>query len=642
MSDEDSLPISAVTEDTVTIESAPKAAQAEQQVRMPRSFEFAGAVIGERPLASWLVPVSDFVNRHFLPVTGALWVILVLSALLGWVWPAVIAYGLAAFTDYLASRSLQRETLLLRRLGTPSHVRHLIRGVLLLAVLARAEEPVAALAWAAVLLTMVLAQLVHVAGTAWLGSKQPPLVYHPEGPQPASTIAFAKLYRQSSWMPKWLVAIDIVVAVVIGVGGTIGLGWLGGVVVAVAIVVVVGAITTGYAQRVRRLGSEASQAKISKEVTDGLDAIAPEAIVYMSADAGQSQYILNQWVPTIEKIDQKAFIMVREASHLKPIRPTTLPVVYAPNTRHCEELTRPSVRLAFYLANAGKNVHLLREARLKHVFLNHGDSDKSTSANPVARVYDEVWVAGEAAVERYEAAGIHMPRKQYAIVGRPQVEPLRVGPLHTGAPFTVLYAPTFEGYYEESNYSSLERMGPQMIERILAQYPGVRVIFKPHPASGVQRPGMAEARVAIVDLLAKHPGNHLYVGPESELTLYECFDMADAMISDISSVVTDFLYTERPLVTTNPRRLSHDRFFHTFPTQRASYVMERSLENFTQVMDDITGPDTQKAQRLGMKRWVLGDHPDGPTATFIAEADRLTKEAVEHAASIRNEFRVKS
>ena len=329
----------------------------------------------------------------------------------------------------------------------------------------------------------------------------------------------------------------------------------------------------------------------------------------MSADAGQSQYILNQWVPTIEKIHQSAFILVREASHLLPIRPTCLPVIYAPSTRHCEELTRPSVKIAFYLANAGRNVHLLREARLKHVFLNHGDSDKSTSANPVARVYDEVWVAGEAAVERYEAAGIHMPRKQYAIVGRPQVESLRVGPLPLGGQRTILYAPTFEGYYEESNYSSLERMGPQLIERILAQYPDVRVIFKPHPASGVQRPEMAEARVAIVDVLTRSAGNHLYVGPESELTLYECFDMADALISDISSVVTDFLYTERPLITTNPRRLPRDLFFHTFPTQQASYILERCLENFAEVMDDVLGPDSRHEQRLEMKRYVLGRPP---------------------------------
>ena len=642
MSDEESLPINTVFVDTVAISGMPKASDTEQPVRMPRSFEFACAVIGERPLAGWLTPIATFVGRWFLVVTGALWAVLVIAALFGWLWVAIVAYGLTAFVDYLASRELQRDTLLLRRLGTGSHVRHFIRGVLLLAVLGRVEEPWLALSWAAILLSMVLAQPGQVAGTAWRASKQPPLIYRPEGPQPESTIAFAKLYRQSSWTPKWLISADIVVVVLLGVAALLRPGWLAVLIGSGVIAAGLGAIVVGYALRVRALGSEAAQARITKQVTDELDVLSPEAIVYMSADAGQSQYILNQWVPTIEKLHQKAFIMVRESSHLEPIRPTTLPVVYAPSTRHCEELTRPSVRLAFYLANAGKNVHLLREARLKHVFLNHGDSDKSTSANPVARVYDEVWVAGEAAVERYEAAGIHMPRDHYAVVGRPQVEQLAVGPLNTGGPPTILYAPTFEGYYEESNYSSLERMGPLLIGRILTQYPHVRVIFKPHPASGVQRPGMTEARVAIIEQLGKHPGNHLYVGPESELTLYECFDMADAMISDISSVVTDFLYTERPLVTSNPRRLSRDLFFHTFPTQRASYVMERSLENFTEVMDDVLGPDTQRAQRLAVKKWVLGDHPEGPTATFVAQSDRLTYAATEHALSIRNEFRVKS
>ena len=82
-----------------------------------------------------------------------------------------------------------------------------------------------------------------------------------------------------------------------------------------------------------------------------------------------------------------------------------MPVVYAPKTRHVEELIRPTTMVAYYLANAGKNVHLLREASIRHVFLNHGDSDKSTSANPVSRVYDGVWVAGQAAIDRYKAAG---------------------------------------------------------------------------------------------------------------------------------------------------------------------------------------------------------------------------------------------
>ena len=642
MSDEQSLPIGTGFEDTVTISGSPKAAEAEQRVRMPHSFEFAGAVIGERPLARWLAPIADFAGRRFLIVTGLLWGLLVVSALVGWLWPAVVAYALAAVVDYLASRELRRDTLLLRRLSTASHVRHFIRGVLLLAVLARVGQPALAVVWAGVLLTMVLAQLVQVAGTAWLAARQPPLIYRPEGAQREATMAFATLYRQSSWTPKWLVVTDVVLVLLVGVAGSIAVGFPLALAAGVVVVLGLGAVMAGYVLRLRRLGSAESVARITDQVTDELDALAPEAVVYMSADAGQAQYILNQWVPTIEQLRQKSFIMVREASHLEPIRPTSLPVVYAPSTRHCEQLTRSGAKLAFYLANAGKNVHLLREARLKHVFLNHGDSDKSTSANPVARVYDEVWVAGEAAVDRYEAAGIHLPRSHYAIVGRPQVEQLAVGPLTSGGPRTVLYAPTFEGYYEESNYSSLERMGPQLIERILAQYPDVRIIFKPHPASGVQRSGMAEARIAIVDMLAKHPGNHLYVGPESEVTLYECFDLADLLISDISSVVTDFLYTERPLVTTNPKQLSHELFVHTFPTQRASYLLDGSLDDFTQIMDDALGPDSLHERRMAVKKYVLGDHPNGPTATFVAEADRLTRAAAEHAAGIRNEFRVKS
>ena len=83
MSDEESLPINTVFVDTVAISGMPKASDTEQPVRMPRSFEFACAVIGERPLAGWLTPIATFVGRWFLVVTGALWAVLVIAALFG-------------------------------------------------------------------------------------------------------------------------------------------------------------------------------------------------------------------------------------------------------------------------------------------------------------------------------------------------------------------------------------------------------------------------------------------------------------------------------------------------------------------------------------------------------------------------------
>ncbi|MGC3994810.1 MAG: CDP-glycerol glycerophosphotransferase family protein [Propionicimonas sp.] len=621
----------------------PKAVDAAQIVRMPQHFDFARAVLGTPQNPAWLGWLDRLLASHYLAVTAVLWGLLALDVLLGWVEVGAVVFVLAVLIDWLASRTCVRDTLLLRRLAVPPHVRQLIRGVLLISLLVRGEITNLAVAVAAVVLALQLAQQVLWVGTAWLSSRQPALAFRTDGsPQPEASVAFATAYRFSSWQHSITVAAEVLIGVWAGLAfGRDWALWLNFLIAAVTIGVL-GALAVRYALTLRRLGSDASVERIQADVTAELDANAPEALVYMSADAGQSQYILNQWVPAIEALHQKSFIMVREASHLAPIAPTPIPVVYAPKTRHVEELTRPSTRVAYYLANAGKNVHLLREASIRHVFLNHGDSDKSTSANPVSRVYDGVWVAGQAAIDRYEAAGIHMPASQYAIIGRPQVEGLHVGPVAGEHRPTILYAPTFEGYYEESNYSSLERMGPQMIRRILELVPDVRIVFKPHPASGVQRPGMAQARVEIVEMLAAANAGHLYVGPEASITLYECFDMADALVSDISSVVTDFLYTERPLITSNPRELDRDTYFRTFPTQRASYILEQDLSNLSEVLTDALGEDSLKAERLTMKHYVLGDLPAGPTAAFVAEGDRITLESAAHAASIKNEFRVKS
>lgn len=619
-----------------------KSADAAQVVRVPQSFDFARAVLGTPELPGWLRWIEPLLGRHYLVVTGVLWMAMAVCVVVDAVEVGVVFFALAVVFDWLASRSCTRDTLLLRRLGAPPHVRQLIRGVFLIALLARGEVAGVAVWVAAAVLLLQLAQQVLWVGTAWLGSRQPPLAYRTDGgPQPAASVNYARAYRASAWPTVEIVFAEILLGVWGALGHAFAVPLWATIVVTALFAAWLGVMGLRYGLALRRLGSEEEVERVRNEVIAELDATAPEAVVYMSADAGQSLYILNQWVPPIEALHQKSFIMVREASHLAPIAPTSIPVVYAPGTRHVEELIRPSTLVAYYLANAGKNVHLLREARIRHVFLNHGDSDKSTSANPVSRVYDGVWVAGQAAIERYEAAGITMPASQYAIIGRPQVEQLRVGPITEEHRPTILYAPTFEGYYEESNYSSLERMGPAMIRRILDEFPDVRIIFKPHPASGVQRPGMAAARVEIVEMLAAAEAGHLYVGPESALTLYECFDSADVLISDISSVVTDFLYTERPLVTSNPRELDLETYFNTFPTQRASYILEKDLSNLAAIMADVVGADSQLADRLAMKKYVLGDLPNGPLAAFVAEGDRITAEARTHAASIQNEFRVK-
>src|SRR5690625_6533680 len=69
-----------------------------------------------------------------------------------------------------------------------------------------------------------------------------------------------------------------------------------------------------------------------------------------------------------------------------------------------------------------RNNHMVRYSGLTHIQLLHGESDKASSANPVTRMYDRDFVAGQAAIDRFEKFGVSMHPDIFRIVGRPQVE----------------------------------------------------------------------------------------------------------------------------------------------------------------------------------------------------------------------------
>lgn len=202
----------------------------------------------------------------------------------------------------------------------------------------------------------------------------------------------------------------------------------------------------------------------------GLTALEPVFLVYVSLAARQSRYIVNQWLPALDALPQDGVLLVREASQLAPLASARHPVIYGPDQKDVERLTLPSIRIAFYLAYGERNGQLLRDPRPAHVMLLHGDSDKATSANGLARAFDEVWVAGPAAVERYRAAGVKLADDRFVFIGRPQVAGLPAGPTGQQPP-VVLYAPTFEGYYDQTAHTSLDVMGVELVRRLVADAP---------------------------------------------------------------------------------------------------------------------------------------------------------------------------
>src|SRR5699024_4130660 len=126
---------------------------------------------------------------------------------------------------------------------------------------------------------------------------------------------------------------------------------------------------------------------------------------------------------------------------------TDHPVLLRRSLTDLDDLIVPSVRGAFYVNNAMRNNHLVRYTQLLHIQLLHGESDKASSATPIIRMYDRNFVAGQAAIDRFERFGVTIGPDIFRIVGRPQVEDVDEarGPIAGLAEKSVLYAPTWLG-----------------------------------------------------------------------------------------------------------------------------------------------------------------------------------------------------
>ncbi len=99
-------------------------------------------------------------------------------------------------------------------------------------------------------------------------------------------------------------------------------------------------------------------------------------------------------------------------------------------------------------------------------------------------------------------------------------------------------------------------------------------------------------------------------------TLYDCFDHADLLISDISSVVADFIASGKPYAVANPDGRDEAEFRAEFPTAAAAYLLDAGCAALPDVIAQATGPgpDRLAGARRELKGYLLGpDHPDALT-----------------------------
>ncbi|HEU5128885.1 MAG TPA: CDP-glycerol glycerophosphotransferase family protein [Glycomyces sp.] len=337
----------------------------------------------------------------------------------------------------------------------------------------------------------------------------------------------------------------------------------------------------------------------------------PTFMVYFSGPPNTS-YQLEMWLPYFDRVEGDYFVMTRERHNLRALAAATdRPVVFIEGQGPIDAVVPESVSTVFYVNNGMKNTHLVRNPELLHIQLLHGDSDKVSSYNPVTAMYDRIFCAGQAGIDRYAAHGVSIPPEKFDIVGRPQVSVLDIPRTAIGdveSP-TVLYAPTWTGFYEDANYCSLP-LGPGLVRALLDR--GATVVFRPHPYTD-RDDGAKRSRIAIEELLradAAATGRAHAWGARAceEMTLFDCINAADALLCDVSAVASDWLYTEKPFAVVDVRDEGED-FAATFPLAQAAYQVDAAGANLGTVLDELLKTDPLQPERAAAKVRYLGDFP---------------------------------
>ncbi|MGB3730946.1 CDP-glycerol glycerophosphotransferase family protein [Microbacterium sp.] len=348
------------------------------------------------------------------------------------------------------------------------------------------------------------------------------------------------------------------------------------------------------------------------------------------ADGAVNMYQMRQWYAPLAQLAQRwpVVILARSATGAeKLIEESGLPVAFTPTVRNLEKfLATQDIRVVLYVNQNTRNFQMFRYGRRWHVFINHGESDKMYMTTNQYKAYDYALIAGQAARDRLSRTlwDYDLDRRTIEI-GRPQADH------YSGTlPFTpdertvVLYAPTWEGDRPSAHYGSIATHGEALVGALLAS-PKHRVIYRPHPRSGVvsDEYGAAHRRIlaALAEANAADPAaHHVYDdGPELGWQLA----VADVAVVDISAMVYDRLAVGKPLLVTRPvdERASIDESGYLsacewLPVDRAGGIVAEV---------ERVSADADAVERL--RTWVqhyFGDTAPGvATAKFHAAIERL-------------------
>lgn len=272
-------------------------------------------------------------------------------------------------------------------------------------------------------------------------------------------------------------------------------------------------------------------------------------VVVFFPDPPENLYQIRQWYAAFEALDATmgVTILTQDSRSARAIRTEThLPVYVTALTRTVGAMLEDGeVRVVLYVGQSNANAVAQRSARVAHVFLNHGESDKLVSISNQVKAFDFAFVGGQAAIDRHASGLVFFDAAaRLRAIGRPQVP----APAQPAGATTILYAPTWEGTQAVNAYSTVRAFGARLIQSLLTDT-DYNIIYRPHPRTGASDRTYRTADREIRALIAAHRGR---AAVDTTHDATPTLQRAHLMIADISGIAADWLTQGRPLVTTTP------------------------------------------------------------------------------------------
>ena len=357
------------------------------------------------------------------------------------------------------------------------------------------------------------------------------------------------------------------------------------------------------------------------------------------ADSAVNIYQMRQWYAPLQELSKTypVLVLARNASGAGTLmQESGLEVAYVKKVTDIEDvIAEQGLDVVLYVNQNTRNFQMMRYGQRWHVFINHGESDKMYMTSNQHKAYDYALVAGEAARARLSRAlWDYDVETRTMMIGRPQTDHLSGVPPFTPDDRTVvLYAPTWEGDRPAAYYGSVASHGEELVRQLIATGRH-RVVYRPHPRSGVVNEAFGAANARIIAMIAEAnsadpSAQHVY---DTAPTLGWQLSLPDVAICDISAMVYDRLATGKPIMVTRPIEPEAEVDAGGY-LGVCEWLSAADTPRIAEVLDGVIGDEAARERLVIWSSRYFGDTtPGAPTRRFHDAIDTLLSRANEWRA----------